>query len=148
MHKIRLFLPILITLCIIILFCIKRFVFLKFYPPICNFIVFIIFSSSLFHKETIIQIFARKFGDKLEKPAWLYTRKLTYIWCIFMFVNLLISVWTIFLPDKIWIIYNGCISYILIGLIFIIEYIVRIILRKRKLIWCWKFLLQVNMTTK
>lgn len=134
MKNIKHFIPILITLCVILLFCVKRFVFLKFYPPVCNFTVFMIFFSSLFAKETIIQKFAKACGDKLERPAWIYTRNVTYIWCIFTFVNFLISVWTIFLSDKIWILYNGFISYILIGTLFAAEYIVRIILRKRKCI--------------
>ena len=134
MGKIKHITPILITLCIVFLFYMKRFVFLKFYPPLCNCFLFLVFFISLFTKETVIQKFARACGDKLEKPAWNYTRKVTYIWCIFTFINLLISIWTIFLPDKIWILYNGCISYILVGLLFGIEYIIRINLRKRNLI--------------
>lgn len=134
MGKMERFTPVLITLCIVFVFYVKRFVFLKFYPPICNFIIFIIFFSSIFSRETIIQKFARMCGDKLDKPAWNYTKNITYIWCVFTFINLLISIWTIFLSDKIWILYNGCISYILVGLLFGIEYIVRIVLRKRKLI--------------
>ena len=132
--KIRFVTPILVTLCIVFLFYVKRFVFLKFYPPVCNFFIFMVFFSSLFAKETVIQKFARLCGDNLEKPAWIYTRNLTYVWCGFTFLNFLISVWTIFLTDKIWIIYNGCLSYILIALLFVSEYIVRIIFRKRNII--------------
>ena len=134
MGKIKNFTPIIITLCVVFLFYIKRFVFLKLYPPICNLVVFIVFFSSLFAKETVIQKFARMCGDELKPPAWIYTRNLTYVWCIFMFINLLISVWTIFMSDRIWILYNGCISYVLVGMLFCIEYIVRTVLRKRKLI--------------
>ena len=134
MGKIKHITPILITLCVVFLFYVKRFVFLKFYPPVCNCFLFLVFFVSLFTKETVIQKFARMCGDKLEKPAWDYTRKVTYVWSAFTFINLLISIWTIFLPDKIWILYNGCISYILVGLLFGIEYLVRINLRKRKLI--------------
>ena len=134
MGKVKHFVPIMITLCVVFLFYIKRFVFLKFYPPICNLTIFIIFFSSLFAKETIIQKFAKICGDKLEKPAWRYTRNLTYIWCIFLLLNFIISVWTIFLSDNIWLLYNGCFSYIFVGLIFAIEYIIRKILQRRKLI--------------
>lgn len=134
MGKIKPFVPVFISLCIVFLFWIKRIVVLKFYPPICNSCIFILFFSSLFWKETIIQKFARAYGDKLERPAFIYTRIITYVWCVFLLINLLISIWTIFLPDRIWIIYNSCISYLLIGLLFGIEYTVRIILRKRKII--------------
>ena len=128
------FLPIIISFCVILLFYFKRFFVLKFYPPICNFVIFLIFFISLFTKETIIQKIARSCGDKLESPAFIYTRRITYVWCVFLFLNFLMSVWTIFLSGKIWLIYNGCISYLLVGLMFGVEYTVRIILRKRNII--------------
>ena len=134
MDKFKSVIPLLITFCVIFLFYIKRFVFLKFYPPVCNLFVFIVFFSSLFAKETIIQKIARAYGDKLEKPAFIYTRRVTYAWCILTFFNFVVSIWTIFLSDKIWLLFNGCICYVLIGLLFIIEYIIRITLRKRGLI--------------
>ncbi|MBO6257395.1 hypothetical protein J6N69_05110 [bacterium] len=134
MGKIKHFTPILITLCIVFLFYIKRFVFLKFYPPICNFGIFLIFFLSLFAKETVIQKFARLCGDKLEKPALNYTLKVTYLWCGFTFINFIISVWTIFLSDNIWMIYNGFVSYLLVGVVFGVEYIVRKILQQRGII--------------
>lgn len=134
MNKLKPFLSILITLCVVLVFYIKRFIFLKFYPPLCNGFVFIVFFISLFTKETVIQKIAKACGDRLDKPAWIYTRNLTYIWCFFMFINFLISIWTIFQSDKIWILYNGCISYILIGALFGGEYVIRTIFRKRNLI--------------
>ncbi len=134
MGKIKNVLPVIFTLFIVFLFYIKRIVVLKYYPPICNCFIFLVFFCSLFAKETVIQKFARACGDKLEPPAFNYTRKLTYVWCVFTFLNLLVSVWTIFQSDNVWMLYNGCISYILIGLLFAIEYIVRINFRKRKLI--------------
>lgn len=60
-----------------------------------------------------------------------YTRKLTYVWCVFLFVNLSISIATVFLSERIWEIYNACISYIALGVMFGVEYIVRIIMRAR-----------------
>lgn len=60
-----------------------------------------------------------------------YTRNLTYIWAIFTFLNFLVSIYTIFLPKEIWVLYNGFISYFLVGLIFIIEYIVRINFKRK-----------------
>lgn len=134
MRKLKPFTPIIFTLFVIFLFYIKRFVLLKFYPPICNLFIFCVFFFSLFGKETIIQKIARTCSDKLEKKAFDYTRKVTYLWCIFTFLNFVISFWTIFLPDNIWMIYNGFISYILVGIVFGVEYLVRITLRKRNLI--------------
>ena len=60
-----------------------------------------------------------------------YTKNVTYIWCVFIFLNLIMSIITFFLSDEIWLWYNGCISYMLMGALFAIEYIVRILFRRR-----------------
>ena len=120
-----------ITLLVIFLFHIKKFVILKFYPPICNLIFFIIFFVSLFTKETIIQKIAKSMEGELNENTKIYTRKLTYVWCLFTFLNFIISVWTIFQNDKIWMIYNGIISYLLMGMIFFLEFILRQSLKRK-----------------
>ena len=130
----KFFIPVLISLCIIFLFYVKRFIVLKFYPSICNCLIFFIFFSSLFAKETVIQKFAKVCGDELNARGLQDTRIITYVWCIFTFLNLLVSISTIFLPDRIWILYNGFLSYIMIGLLFGVEYFIRIILRKKGII--------------
>ena len=124
-------LPFIFTICIFVLFYFKRFFVLRFYPPIMNFLIFMVFFSSLFGKETLIQKFARMSKSNLEPCELVYTKNLTYIWCIFLFLNFLVSVITIFLSDKIWMFYNCFLSYFLVGTLFIIEYIVRVIFRKR-----------------
>ena len=131
MNKFKSTTPIIISLAVVFLFWVKRIVVLKFYPPLVNFVIFLIFFTSLFGKETIIQKFARMYGDELEGSAFTYTRNLTYVWCIFIFINMLISIWTIFLKDSVWIFYNGFLSYLLTGILFGIEYIIRIIFKKR-----------------
>lgn len=134
MRKFKTFAPIIFTFLIIFLFYIKRIVVLKFYPPICNLFIFLVFFGSLFSKETIIEKFARLNSPVLKDSALRYAKKVNYLWVIFTFLNFLISVWTIFLSDNIWMIYNGCVSYLLVGLVFGVEYIVRINLRKKGLI--------------
>ena len=130
-YKMRFF-PFIFTICLFVLFYFKRFFVIKFYPPIMNLVIFLIFFTSLFSKETIVQNFAKMWSKKeLHQLELIYTRKLTYVWCVFLFLNLLTSIITIFLNDKIWMFYNCFLSYFLIGTIFIIEYIVRIIFRKR-----------------
>ena len=80
MKKIKPAVPILISLCVVFLFWLKRFVVLKFYPPLTNFIIFLIFLTSLITKETIIQKFVRLSGESLDEPAFTYTRNVTYLW--------------------------------------------------------------------
>ena len=131
MKKIKTITPILISLCVVFLFWLKRIVALKFYPCVSNFIIFMIFFSSLFSKETIIQKFVRISGESLDEPVFTYTKNVTYVWCVFLFLNMLVTIWTIFLPDNIWILYNGFLSYFLTGVLFITEYIIRIFFKKR-----------------
>ena len=131
MKKLKPVTPILISLCVVFLFWMKRFVILKFYPPLTNFIIFLIFFTSLFTKETIIQKFVRLSGETLEEPVFTYTRNVTYLWCGFLFLNTIITIFTIFLSDEIWIFYNGFLSYFLTGLLFGTEYIFRIFFKKR-----------------
>ena len=131
LKKIKHFLPIIFTVCLLVLFYFKRYVVIKYYPICMNFLFFAIFFSSLFAKETIIQKFARMMDGELKPKVAIYTKNVTYIWCVFIFLNLIMSIITFFLPDEIWLWYNGCISYILMGILFSVEYIVRILFRKR-----------------
>lgn len=129
--QVKFLIPILFTFSLIILFYFKRIIAIKFYPPLMNSFIFMVFFASLFKEETIIQKFAKLMDGELNDKIRLYTRNLTYIWCIFLFLNLCFSIITIFMSDKIWLIYNGFLSYILIGLMFVIEYPIRMNYRRR-----------------
>ena len=124
----------LFTVFIILLFHFTRFGGLKLYPVVVNFAIFWIFLSSLFTEETIIQKFAKMTEGELTEPVKIYTKNLTYIWCVYLFLQFVCSVVTCFLSDKIWMIYNGCLSYIFLGCFFAIEYTVRIMFRRKKLL--------------
>lgn len=129
--KIISILPLIFTICLLVLFYFKRFVVIKFYPPIMNFFFFALFFSSLFMEKTIIQKIALKMNPDLSDFELEYTKNLTYIWCVFLFLNFVFSVMTIYMSDRVWLFYNGFLSYFLVGTIFIVEYIVRLIFRKR-----------------
>ena len=128
----RMIFPIIFTFVIIGAFHFTHFIALKFYPAMVNLLIFFIFFSSLFANETIIQKFAKIMeGKELSDIVKKYTRNLTYIWCIFLMFNFLISFATIFMSSKIWTLYNGCISYLLTGTIFAVECIIRIIFKRK-----------------
>lgn len=129
--KLKFLLPLCFTLFVIALFSYTRIFAFKLYPVCMNFFIFSVFFSSLFAKETVIQKFAKMIDGNLSGFAKVYTRNLTYVWCVFLFVNFLISLGTVFMSDKVWMIYNGCLSYVLVGTFFVVEYIIRIILRKK-----------------
>lgn len=129
--KFKFLLPLLVTCCVIVIFHYTNIFAVKLYPVFANFTVFLIFFTSLFAKETVIQKIARTLEGHLDDFTKIYTRKLTYCWCVFTFLNFLVSLWTVFLPEKFWALYNGVISYTLIGTFFTVEYIVRVALRKK-----------------
>jgi acyl-CoA synthetase (AMP-forming)/AMP-acid ligase II len=55
-----------------------------------------------------------------------YCRKVTIIWIGFFIFNGNLSIWTIFSgSDIIWSVYNGGISYLLMGILFVVEFMVR-----------------------
>lgn len=131
LKKLKTIIPVLGTVCVVLLFHFSKIYALKFYPVIVNSFIFCVFFSSVFCEETIIQKIAKKMDGELTDFSRNYTRKLTYVWCIFLFVNLSISFATVFMSPKVWELYNACISYIALGVMFGVEYIVRIILRAK-----------------
>lgn len=131
LKKLKAIIPVLGTVCVVLLFHFSKIYALKFYPVIVNSFIFCVFFLSVFCEETIIQKIAKKMDGELTDFSRNYTRKLTYVWCIFLFVNLSISFATVFMSPKVWELYNACISYIALGVMFGVEYIVRIILRAK-----------------
>lgn len=132
--RVKVFLPVFFTLIVICLFRFTKIYAIKFYPVIANAFIFIVFFSSLFSKETIIQKFAKAIEGELNENTKKYTRNLTIIWCVFMFVNLLLSILTVNMSETIWALYNGCISYIALGTLFGVEYTIRLILKKKNIL--------------
>lgn len=118
-------LPFFVTIAVIMCFHNTHFLFFKFYPPCANLFIFLLFFLSCFREKTVIQNFALAVNPDLSESEMNYTRKITYVWAGFTFVNFLISVATVFMSEFVWALYNGIISYTLVGFVFIVEYIVR-----------------------
>lgn len=113
-----------LILCFLAIFY-NQEIFLKLYPVMMNAAVCCIFSLSL-AKTPLITQFAQKMNKQpLDQHTLTYTRNATCAWAIFMFFNTVISLITVFLSNEIWVLYNGFISYILIGIMMLGEYIVR-----------------------
>ena len=74
----------------------------------------------------MIETFARLQDKNLPDKAIPYCRNVTKIWCLFLLANSLIALYTALLTDmETWALYNGLISYILMGLLFAGEFIYR-----------------------
>ena len=89
-------------------------------PVLINLGLLLSFGSTLFIGPPIIEIFARKHVKSLSEREVKYCRNVTILWVTFFVINGSISL-IISATGNIdyWIIYNGFISYIMIGLIFL-----------------------------
>lgn len=124
-------LPFITTIFVIVLFHYTNNICFKCYPAFINLLIFIIFFSSIFQKETIIQKMARIMEPDIKPKALSYTRKLTYVWSLFLFLNFSVAFYSIFANHSFWMFYNGFLSYFLCGMLFIIEYFIRIRFKRK-----------------
>lgn len=95
-------------------------------PVIINLFLLVSFGRSLFSDRSYIERIAMLKDPNLPPEGQRYCRKLTGIWCLFFVFNLICSAWTVYYADRdVWFLYNCVISYILIGVIFSVEYLYR-----------------------
>ncbi|MES2205803.1 MAG: hypothetical protein V4525_03280 [Pseudomonadota bacterium] len=99
---------------------------LKLFPAFVSLSMLFLFSYTLFYPPSMIERFARLSKKELPSTAIFYTRKVTYIWCGFFIININFSLITVFcFSKKYWLIYNGFVSYLLMGLLMGGEWIYR-----------------------
>jgi uncharacterized membrane protein/acyl-CoA synthetase (AMP-forming)/AMP-acid ligase II len=112
-------------------FLTNRTVFLKLYPVAVSGTLLAVFSSSLLFPPSIIFRMAcladRSIqGSVAERRIEGYCRKVCAVWCLFFICNGTIAAYTAFFcSDRVWSVYNGGVSYILMGILFAVEYIIR-----------------------
>jgi len=104
---------------------------LLYYPVAVNVLLLGLFFSSLFAGQSLIERFARLSEPDLPPEGVVYTRRVTQVWCLFFVCNGSFALYTCLKGDvSLWALYNGGISYLLIGLLMGIEWIIRKRLRK------------------
>jgi len=104
----------------------------KYYPVAVNIIFFAVFLASLIRPPSIIERFARIKEPELPTSAVRYTKAVTQIWCAFFLLNGSVALYTVVVADfKFWALYNGFISYLLIGFLMAVEFGFRHFYRKR-----------------
>lgn len=105
----------------------------RFYPVLINAGMLYAFAVSLFFPPTAIERLARISEPNMPESGVRYTRKLTQIWCVFFAINGAIAAYTaLFSSYEIWAWYNGFIAYVAIGLMFLVEYPIRLYVKKRE----------------
>lgn len=103
----------------------------KLYPLAINFSMLIVFAYSYYKPPTVIETFARLSENDMPPEAIKYTTNVTLVWCLFFIFNGLVSLYTaLFMSLDSWLIYNGFLSYILMGFLMLVEYLVRLSVKK------------------
>lgn len=104
----------------------KDHAWLKLYPVFMNIGALIIFTMTLVKPPSMIERFARLAESDLPPEGVAWTRQVTKVWCGFFCVNAAIALMTVFFaPMKIWVLYNGFIAYVLMGILLLGEFLLR-----------------------
>jgi len=104
---------------------------LKLYPVLINLVMLFLFGASLFSPPTAVFKMALLSDSSIRTSVHYgtienYCRNVTKVWCVFFILNASISLITfLYTPSWIWALYNGCIAYILMGILFAVEWLVR-----------------------
>ena len=99
---------------------------LKFYPAVINIALLVLFAGSLYFTPTIVERMARMQNPTLNEHGVVYTRRVTYAWCFFFTANGVTAAATaLWASEAIWLLYNGFIAYLLIGIMFAGEWLIR-----------------------
>ena len=105
---------------------------LKLYPALVNAVLLAVFATSLAFPPSAVERIARMTEPDLPPEGVAYTRRVTQVWCVFFVFNgVLALVTALWMSDRAWALYNGLIAYVLIGVLFSAEWLVRRRVRAR-----------------
>jgi uncharacterized membrane protein len=99
---------------------------LRLYPVLVNAGMLELFAWSLHSPPSLVERLARLQHPDLPPEGVRYTKRVTLVWCLFFIINggiaLITALWG---SMAVWTLYNGLIAYLLMGILFAGEYIVR-----------------------
>lgn len=99
---------------------------LRWYPVLISGFLLCLFGSSLIVGPPMIERMARLTHPEMSEVALRYTRNVTKVWCLFFLGNgLIAAVLTLWGSLTWWTLWTGVISYVLMGLLFAGEWLVR-----------------------
>lgn len=115
------------TLLVAILLCVssafsgnQRFV--LYFPLLFTMTLLFSFSYTLFYPPSMIEVFARMIIPERSREEVEYCRRVTLMWVVFFIFNGIAASYTACCTSlAIWSLYNGLISYLIIGLLFTAE---------------------------
>jgi uncharacterized membrane protein len=94
-------------------------------PVVTNVVLLVHFATSL-KTIPVAERFARAMEDVLSPAQIAYCRTVTIVWCVFFLANgAVTAILALFAPLSWWAAYAGGVSYVLVGLLAAVEYVVR-----------------------
>lgn len=98
----------------------------RLYPVLISWALGAAFALSTRDDMSLIEKFARKMGQEITDNAKRYTRKLSLVWGLFLFANGLVAlILALGASLKLWALYSGFVSYLLIASLVLGELIYR-----------------------
>lgn len=98
----------------------------KLVPLFIHISMFVVFWFSLRADSPIIEKFARLDFPELPEDLAEHCRQMTYVWAAFFALNIVVIItlawWG---SDELWLLYNGVLAYVLVGVLIVGEYIWR-----------------------
>lgn len=99
---------------------------LLYYPVLVNVLLCVSFTLSLRAGKPILLRVVRSRGIAVNEHAQRYLTGLTRVWAVFFAMNALAALWTTTATLKTWTLYNGLVSYVLVGTLMLCEWLYRI----------------------
>lgn len=106
------------------LYLLRANVWFRLYPALMVSLALAMFAVSL-RRTPLVEVLARKMGEPLDDRGVAYCRRVTVVWAVFLSVHLLVTIATVFASHEVWALYNGLIAYILMGALFLGEWLYR-----------------------
>ena len=110
---------------------------IKMYPALADIAYLTIMATSFFFPPPLafyfIDIFDKSIKTKIPKEVFdRYCTKASVVWCVYFIVDAIIAVITVYYSSELfWGIYNGGITYVIMGMIFAGEFIIlKVIVKK------------------
>lgn len=102
-----------------------------FLPFVINVTLLAVFAFSLASPRNVIERIARLQDRDLPPEGVRYCRRVCQLWVLFFLINGAISLDSVFRSLEWWSLYNGCISYGLVGVLLTTEYFCRKAVKRR-----------------
>lgn len=107
-----------------VLYLLRANVWFRLYPALMAAIALSAFAVSLF-RTPLVETIARGMGETLDDRGVAYCRTVTRVWTAFLSVHLAVTLATVFASHEVWAVYNGLVAYVLMGILFAGEWLVR-----------------------